>query len=211
MTKKQAKKTGQHIRKRLAPAKLKELIELVNLLPPFGEFEPDPLPSARSIVEAVSESGRSIEEVFSERTSELPQRLKQYIGKFPTMDGKNRDEWVDVQEQQHQVLDRYDYVAQGREILVWLAKKKRPSALRFPQLAPRVGYDDKGRVMQTPSPLMECILGAEAQRINRCPICEKIYWAERADQPTCSKQHNAVRWSRIQRGTYQSPLEQKGK
>lgn len=42
----------------------------------------------------------------------------------------------------------------------------------------------------------------DARRILRCPICEKIYWAERIDQPTCSPKCNNVRRSRIQRKTY---------
>src|SRR5262245_49125029 len=36
----------------------------------------------------------------------------------------------------------------------------------------------------------------DVKRIRECPICERIYWAARNDQPACSKRCNNVRHQR---------------
>jgi len=67
--------------------------------------------------------------------------------------------------------------------------------------------DGQGRITERRSTLLDnlraTLIGVEHARIRQCPICEKIYWAERKDQPTCSKRCNSVRRSRIHRGTYE--------
>lgn len=195
-----------HSRKHPVPAKLGELMELVNLLPLYGEVdEKNTFPSAGQIFAGASwtdSSDTEMVESVQQIIDRLPGKLRDYIGQFPSQDDPRLRDGVDLAWLQFQVLDRYDFVIQGREVLSWYISGHLPSVLRFPQLAPRQDRDKKGRIVLTPSPLLECFEGVEIARIHRCPICKKIYWAARKDQPTCSPKCNNVRRSRIQRQTY---------
>jgi hypothetical protein len=61
-------------------------------------------------------------------------------------------------------------------------------------------FEDENRNLQSEThPIFEMLKGVERERIRQCPICEKIYWAGRTDQPACGKRCNNVRRSRDQR------------
>ncbi len=99
---------------------------------------------------------------------------------------------------------RYDYMIEGKDMLAKIADI---DLRQFPYEfhgAALITTDEDGKLFVTTTMtwLHEVIAGVEAERIHACPICEKIYWAERSDQPTCSERCNNIRRSRIQRGTY---------
>lgn len=47
--------------------------------------------------------------------------------------------------------------------------------------------DEKGKIILTPSRLLQTLEGVEADRIRKCPICARFFWAGRMNQPCCGK------------------------
>ena len=104
---------------------------------------------------------------------------------------------------------RYDYMVEGKDMLANIADVDlREFPYEFHGTA-WITTDENGKLFVTTTIawLQQVIGGIEAKRIHACPICEKIYWAERSDQPTCSERCNNIRRSRIQRGTYTETRE----
>jgi hypothetical protein len=64
---------------------------------------------------------------------------------------------------------------------------KDPRVEVIPALGAKFGYSD------FLAALREC---RDVKRIRLCPICDRIYWARRVDQPACSKRCNNVRHQR---------------
>jgi hypothetical protein len=59
------------------------------------------------------------------------------------------------------------------------------------EIVPAFGADFGG--LDFLSALSEC---RDIRRVRMCPICDRIYWARRNDQPACSKRCNNVRHQR---------------
>jgi len=200
------KATRTHSRKHPVPPKLGELIELVNLLPAYGTVDEECMFAWAGRIlagaEQTASSDKEIVQYVRQTIDDLPSELRDYIGPFPFDDDPRLNEMVDLDRLRLQVLDRYDYVIQGREALSWLIGGHHPSGLRFSQLVPRLEYNAKRKMEMTPSPLLECILTVEEGRIRRCPICMKIYWADRKDQPACPKSCSHALRSRRYRKNY---------
>lgn len=54
--------------------------------------------------------------------------------------------------------------------------------------------NDQGKIAFTLDKLLDGILGADAERIRKCPICNRIFWAGRIDKKGCSNQcANSIR------------------
>jgi hypothetical protein len=68
-----------------------------------------------------------------------------------------------------------------------LAEKQIP----LPEVSyiPFLGWktDKQGRITMTKGDISKAIEGVEAARIRLCPICDRIFWAGRIDQPCCRK------------------------
>jgi len=165
----------------------------------------------------------ALPDVFAEIVNRLPDRLQEFIG--PTLspvadDARKASGYrlIPPDDVFLNAMNRYRFLLDARDALMdiaqWHSKKPNERRCLFP--APSSGvlmfYSDvNGKLAFQIEPLFHdtiaTLVGVEVQRIRRCPICEKIYWAERIDQPTCSKRCNNVRRSRIQRGTYQERRE----
>jgi hypothetical protein len=58
--------------------------------------------------------------------------------------------------------------------------------------SPILFWDVNHKIRFLESPLYKALDGVDIDRIRVCPICKKIYWAGRIDQPTCSKKCGAL-------------------
>lgn len=116
----------------------------------------------------------------------------------------------DVEQTMHAALIRYERLIHARKILEEIAEKgasvdgyrrfhsqtgKWPytSLLStflspFPDINVSLHIDQQGQIAIKPDELLDALLGAEAERIRQCPICNSIFWAGRIDQKGCSKQ-----------------------
>jgi endogenous inhibitor of DNA gyrase (YacG/DUF329 family) len=214
-----------HSRKHSVPTKLGELIDLVNQL--LKSHSPPPtlqliasyaeqkakdkaLADGLSALDEDKEADRLYGEMIQQEIERLPPKLREFVGTFAL-----RADTIEGAQQQRTALERYDYLTQAKILLSSIAGGRIPNR-PLSQIGIRLYRNEQGKADFQYSPLAECIQGAELDRIRRCPICEKIYWADRIDQPTCSQRCNGVRRSRIQRGTYkfslrEHPITQKAK
>jgi len=62
--------------------------------------------------------------------------------------------------------------------------------------------DESGNLRVQLDPLLQAIDKVEARRIRECPICGKIFWAGRIDQPCCTTRCSGKRRTQLWRGNY---------
>jgi hypothetical protein len=192
-------KTATAKKKRLAPPALATLINLINQVP-------DGLPSLEDLHDTahghLDKKDKLVFQIIEQRAPALLMKLPP----LPDMsDPRSRLPWIvrGIDDcSRAQLYYRYDYMVIGRETLCAIADTDGGCVGVF-HLATHLHIDAAGKLEVDPHPILDILKGAERKRIRRCPICAKIYWAERDDQPTCSKKCNNVRRSRIQRGTFQ--------
>jgi hypothetical protein len=67
--------------------------------------------------------------------------------------------------------------------------------------------DEEKRACELKSLLAEAIIGVEVDRIRECEICQRIFWALRSDQWTCSKAHAHVLRNRRARANWKKSGE----
>jgi hypothetical protein len=109
-------------------------------------------------------------------------------------------------------LARYNLLRDSRDWLRAIAKRFRdPSAKRaklfslppVQRLRVTARTDERAILHFAPHPLLKALEGTDATRIRRCPICGKIYWAERIDSGACKKTCKGTRRTRKWRIRYQ--------
>src|SRR5262249_14175338 len=174
--KKRSKASRSHSRKHPVPQKLGELIEMVNLLP-------TEILTTQDLARRAREQDLDFDHLMRNAIERLPLKLREYVGKYPLNIGGDLARLGCA----YFVWERYDYIVHGQILLHGLARAWMPGKgidLLFPQ---KLTLDNEGRVTFELTKLGKCILGVEMHRIRQCPICDKIYWAERKDQPCCSK------------------------
>src|SRR5262249_30341087 len=106
----------------------------------------------------------------------LPTPIKEFIGPI-------RPETLD------EFTVRYESLIDMRDVLGRIADRRPTSGLdlRNTQGLVRLTTNDQGLIDLVKTWLADALEGVEADRIRRCPICGKIYWAGRKDQPACKK------------------------
>ncbi len=67
------------------------------------------------------------------------------------------------------------------------SRKKRWTIPRAPAVYGTLVVDDEGEFEINIDPLFIELRGVAASRIGVCQVCEHVFWAERKDQPCCSK------------------------
>jgi hypothetical protein len=211
-----------HSRKRTAPPNLKWLIDKVNSLP----REMKTLGDLKAQVRAAPYDFPDVDLLILAEVEKLPSNLKEFVGTFSdkkltrpfsqkelaemeswpsVVRDSLRSSWTTLQkddEGRRVMRLRYDFLTQGQIALDAIARGDTSAGPFFPEIWLYKDQNGEVDVATYPVPLLECLQGEEWDRICKCPICEKIYWAERIDQPTCSPRCNNIRRSRIQRGTY---------
>src|SRR5205807_1239351 len=97
----------------------------------------------------------------------------------------------------------------ARETLRTIARMDRGDFAEKPIPFPESSYarflgwrtDERGMITMTKGDVSKAIEGVEAARIRICPICARIFWAGRIDQPSCRKGcANALRVRRYRDG-----------
>jgi hypothetical protein len=199
-------------KKRLAPPELATLINLINQIP-------NGLPSLRELRQTARESSnaklglrgpmaygeedRLDQLIFQTIQQKVPALLAKLPAPPDLSDRLSHLTWrargID-DPSRAQLYYRYNYMVEGRLALCVIADTDSEYIGPF-YLEHHLDEDSEGRLAVHPHPILNALQGVERKRIRRCPVCAKIYWAERADQPACSKRCNNVRRSRIFRGT----------
>lgn len=122
----------------------------------------------------------------------LPKPLREYAGKYLDSDPATGGQWLSYDPQTFEIFsyidpyEPYDHLVIGRELLQEIARNglswKAREMLRAPM---RLTKNSSGRIELEPSLLSKSFLGAEFSRIRECPVCQKIFWAERKDLKAC--------------------------
>jgi len=226
LRRKSSKKPPQHlsaqkrsrsvtVKKRLPLPDLATLISLINQVP-------DGLPSLRELRQLAREYSNKelglphMGHSYPERLDKLifqtiQQKAPALLAKLPAppdmSDPRSRLPWITYgirSASRAQLLYCYEYMVEGKVALGAIADSAGGSIGPF-HLEHHLDEDAEGKLTVHPHPILKAVEHVERKRIRRCPICKKIYWAERKDQPACSKPCNNVRRSRIQRGTFPRP------
>jgi hypothetical protein len=202
------------VKKRLAPPELATLINLINQVP-------DGLPSLRELRQMAREWSNAelglrgpvayggpdrLDRLIFQTIEQKAPALLSGLPALPDMsDPRSRLPWIANGIQgpgRAQLLYRYEYLVEGRLALSVIADTDNEciGPFHFEQC---LHFGDDGKLKVKSHPILEMLCVVDRKRIRRCPICAKIYWSERIDQPACSKACNNRRRSRIFRGTLQ--------
>jgi hypothetical protein len=86
---------------------------------------------------------------------------------------------------------KYLYFVAARDLLPAIATVQQGRLVMPPSLGweaiVHLELDSQGKVQLFPTKLLSPFLGVEAMRVRVCPLCDRIFWAGRSDQPACSK------------------------
>lgn len=204
-------------RKHSPPEDLERLIKLTNQVPEGTK-------TLRELKRIAGRDWNMLDSLIFQEVEKFPAALRELLLSPPDMRNVSPDLYDKALRLQWMRAGRdkfyraFEYLSAGREMLAAIADSRRRSWGLY-DLEFWVKKDEAGRLQLASHPLLDCLLNVEVERIGRCPVCEKIYWAERIDQPTCSVRHNDIRHSNIQRGKYietrerclKTPLAQKDK
>ena len=192
--KSRAKASHSHSRKHKAPERLEELIRMVNQVPD-GLQTIDQLHYKVILEHEFPEQIQKEAELLRDEIGKLPNELQEFVGNCPLpcrlppdYTPADLDATVSAEMQRDKASRKYRYLLEGKQMLTHIAEGQWLENIGpFRMLASNwLSVDANGLIeLQTP-PLLECVQGVEAQRIRKCPVCEKIFWAERKDQQGCS-------------------------
>jgi hypothetical protein len=193
--------TNATVKKRLCPPELAKLMYTINRVP-------NGLPWLRDLRLMADGHLDDLDLMVWNEVAKLPQSLRDQIPEPPAKDDRmGRLRWivgshVEGQHSRARLYYCYDYAQQGKVALGAVADHPAVSLGPF-FLETHFDVDTEGNLRLHAHPILEALKDVEAARIRRCPICDKIYWAERIDQPACSKRCNNTRRSQIFRGKLQ--------
>ena len=189
----QRRSGGQASRLRATPQALQHFIELVNFVPPEQEW-PE-LPDFFDVWGEVA-SGRSGKGLaqWERMINDLPTHLRERIGPVR----------LDTAMAVHDV---YSLLREARKTLRYIAHMDKSAGSvhrKFPASDfLRLTIDQGGRIHIVHSPLIRALEGVEAARVRECPICDRIFWAGRIDQPCCTSRCAGCLRTRRGRSDYQ--------
>jgi hypothetical protein len=201
------------------PEQLGKLIELVNLLPSEKDLRTHlAIEDGVSIKDALTAKENEFEQADFEQLfdKEVVRRLQKKLRHYIERE-KKKSRWFPLRRAQITFASLWDL----REALqtfchIWDSGEKPAlhSTEWFGNLPPshqgiaRVYINDEGKA-QIDAGLLTALEGVEVARIRRCPICERFFWAGRADQKACSKKCNQTRRVRLWREKYQETYKQR--
>jgi hypothetical protein len=186
----------QASRLRPIPELFREYLDLANILPPEADV-PVLLPPTVPVGEVTVEQWNYVATCIKDLAVTFP-RFREFMG--------------DVDFERHPPIEAYRrcrHLASVRDVLRALARCDK-TKLASEGLAVgaylegviSVSTTEKGLLQVDRAPLLRAIEGVEVSRIRECPICRKIFWAGRIDQPCCSKEHGKVLRTRRWRDGY---------
>jgi hypothetical protein len=172
----QRRRGRQASRLRAAPQALQQFIELVNSVPPGQE-----LPELPDFYEVLGEvgsrrSGRGVAH-WERMINDLPTDLRKYIGPVRL-------------DTALAVYDKYSHLRVAGKTLRYIAHMDKSAGSVHPKFPAsgvlRLSVGQGGRIQIVHGALIGALEGVEAARIRECPICSRIFWARRIDQPCCT-------------------------
>jgi hypothetical protein len=173
-----------------APGLLPVFIEIANSIPPDLE-----VPDLADLITKGGCDGVALSRAFQKMLDEqFPPRFRKLVGLIKPQTLAT-------------AVERYFLFQATRETLRAIAQM--PKGSGFLPLPPvgleqflEAKIDGEGRIVLIAGPLMEVLRGVEAARIRQCPVCQRIFWAGRKDQPACTKQCTHVLRTRRWRAQY---------
>lgn len=199
--------TSATVKKRPCPPELAKLMYTINRVP-------NGLPWLRDLRLMADGHLDDLDLMVWNEVAKFPQSLRDQIPEPPAKDDRmGRLRWisgshVEGQHSRARLYYCYDYAQQGKVALGAAADYPAKSLGPF-FLETHFDVDVEGKLRLHAHPILEALQGVEVARIRGCPICANIYWAERIDQPACSRRCNNTRRSRVLRGTLPRPDEEK--
>ena len=188
----QRRRGRQASRLRAAPQVLQQFIELVNFVPPEQEW-PE-LPDFYDVLGEVA-SGRSGKGVarWERMINDLPTHLRERIGPVRL-------------DTAMAVYDVYSLLRVARKTLRYIAHMDKSAGSVHPKFPAsdflRLSVGERGRIHIVHGRLIGALEGVEAARIRECPICSRIFWAGRIDQPCCTSRCASALRTRRYRENY---------
>jgi hypothetical protein len=159
------------------PKLLRKQIQFANIIPP-----PEKLPGADDQAGWVREHWESDDASIEVLKGKCP-RFREYM------------EGADAETSPAEFVRRCHALKMTRELLHTIARtsKNKSAGQHLPirssfeneLVYAATGQDGKLRVEH--HPLLQALEGIEVSRIRECAICHQIFWAQRADQPCCTR------------------------
>jgi hypothetical protein len=174
---------GQALRLRAAPENLQRLIELANSIPVDREF-PD-----TSEVLSKAPAGLNIAELRALCLREFEVFPEDQFPAFRNFIGPVKPERLSI------LSETCDFLRGARETLKAIARLDKADVtgkdIPLPEkvVAFSLGWktDERGIITMKQGDVSKAIVGVEAARIRLCPVCKRIFWAGRIDQPCCTR------------------------
>ena len=185
----------------------------------FGDEDPDRPSLAMEIAPTL----------FKEQVDELRTPAREYVGTLHIETAMTlfyevpyASQGYTIEETAASVLVRYERLIQARKILEEIAGRS-PLIGAFQNFYSQTGIwpattslmstssgldvtlfiNEQGELAIKPRELLDALLGAQAERIRQCPICNNIFWASRIDQKACSKRCSNIKRVRRSRELHQ--------
>jgi hypothetical protein len=191
-----APRTSRHAGLKRPGAKLAQLLEWVNLVPPketlpFSELAADDYISADLLLEAISKLPAALQAhllKLMNRPDEWP--LNPNATEWWDIAGEGEDrakEWGQFVCRNNALSERYRLIANGRRILHSFAALRGRVNLTVTVPTELILDIDKkrGAFVRGHDPLLAAILGERLDYIRVCPICDRIFFAGRVNQDAC--------------------------
>jgi hypothetical protein len=196
------KKSPEGSRKNPPPTPLAELIARVNRIPIGIKLES--LRDLRYMANIMLSEGDEstvggvesvIDRLILREIAKLPQTLKKFVGpcldvppfgKWSTESFVARSRWM--LRERYRWWDRYEYLAEGSLLLSAIAEYPGQS---FGPLYPESEAiaDETGhlsiQICWKEYSAISCIEGVDSNRVRRCPVCNKFFWAGHGNKKWC--------------------------
>jgi hypothetical protein len=184
---------------------LGELIQASNLVPPKLE-----MPKIEDLAEILGALPQGTDAPMATNIAALTHFFEQHFPPekcapfYEALGPMRSDRW-------NQIVDRYIAISRTHALLAAIAdhphQQIHGDRIKIPIEAAQfihehLQIDTDGKIEIKPSPLLEMLKGAEAERIRRCSECKRIFWAGRVDKFACTRQCVTQRRVRLWRERY---------
>jgi hypothetical protein len=185
------------------PPKLREVIELVNRLPPGAELPALRVKTADASLGDASEWTKEARFDLHRCLADLPEDFRRYIyaDRLPTYSpvieaAAIEEDYSGLWRETYAAVERYANFARLRWNFRLLLRSinnrlSHDAALWKGVPLPAFGsttftVDERGTIHVARDLLSEALDGIEAKRVGECEVCRLVFWAGRSDQICCS-------------------------
>lgn len=187
-------------RTKRAPDKLVRHIELANLIPPVSELPDynqlneeifDSLPSQEAPVDSFSRDAlltgflrATVGFLHQHLPPDKYPQLYEYLG--PIRSSRVLTEIPDLFRDVYGTRALLDAIAGAQANKAVAPSKEIEIPREATPMSVALGVDGEGKLQVKRWPLLDALVGVEADRIRRCSECPRIFWAGRIDKYACS-------------------------